>query len=133
MSKRPGTHGDHGRFARKESPALGVPALVEEDEFTGRYEGEELQTRRAGRSMNERIGRLETKHDSLTSIVGDVRVDVGQLKIESDAHGKTLEKIDQKLDLIVAGRVEFGRRIWLALIGGGGLAIWALQHFFGGR
>ena len=107
--------------------------MVEEDEVTGRYEGEELKAARARRSTDRRAARLEEKHDELASVVSDVRVEVGQLKVESDAHGKKLDKIDQKLDLIVAGRVEFGRRVWLALIGGGGVVIWALQHFWGGR
>lgn len=111
---------------------LAVPVELEED-VTGRYEGDELRSMRSRRSSEERISRLEGKHDGLAATVGETRIDVAQLKVESDEHGKKLDKIDQKLDLIVAGRVEFGRRIWLTLIGSGGIALWLLQHYLGGR
>ena len=119
-----------GIAARKERES--VPVECEED-VTGRYEGDELRSMRSRRSSEERISRLEGKHDGLAATVGETRIDVAQLKVESDEHGKKLDKIDQKLDLIVAGRVEFGRRIWLTLIGSGGIALWLLQHYLGGR
>lgn len=72
--KRAGTHAgrvqsptDHDRFA---APRSGVPHPLDEDDKTGRYEGEELAMERAKRPTEQRVGRLEKKHDALA---GDVR------------------------------------------------------------
>jgi hypothetical protein len=52
-----------GLAARREREA--VAKEFNSDEITGRYEGEALDQKRAERADNERIGRLEKKHDSL--------------------------------------------------------------------
>ena len=63
-----------GLAARRERDAV-VKELgdnvehFEKDEVTGRYEGEELDARRALRPHDERIGRLEKKHDELKADV----------------------------------------------------------------
>ena len=93
--KRPGTHGDHSRFARRESPASGVPALVEDDDATDQYERQEideseLAIRRDKRNPSDWLAKLQKKHDKLASDYGafaktttetltKVQVDVGKL------------------------------------------------------
>ena len=52
-----------GLAARRERD--GVVKEFPDEEFTGRYEGEELEQRRATRPPDERFGRLEKKHDEL--------------------------------------------------------------------
>ena len=63
-----------GFAARKERD--GVVKEFGGEEITGRYEGEELDERRAARAADERFGRLENKHDELKKDVGDVRSEV---------------------------------------------------------
>lgn len=52
-------------FAARRSRESAVVKEFAVDEITGRYEGEELEVRRAERPDIERIGRLEKKHDEL--------------------------------------------------------------------
>jgi hypothetical protein len=54
-----------GLEARKERERGGVVKEFANEEITGRYEGDELDERRASRPPDERFGRLETKHDEL--------------------------------------------------------------------
>ena len=48
-----------------------TPEFIAED-VTGQYQGEELARFRARRPTDERIGRLEAKHDKLVETVGAV-------------------------------------------------------------
>jgi len=81
-----------GLAARRERDAAAVAKEFGSDEITGRYEGDELDERRAQRPDTERIGRLEKKHDEfkkdvekkhdeLKGDVKDVRADVKQLAV----------------------------------------------------
>jgi gas vesicle protein len=54
-----------GFEARKERDRGGVVKEFASDEITERYEGEELDERRATRPPDERFSHLETKHDEL--------------------------------------------------------------------
>lgn len=53
-----------GFVVRRERDGV-VKDVADEDEITGRYEGEELEERRAMRPPDERFSRLENKHDEL--------------------------------------------------------------------
>jgi hypothetical protein len=55
---------DTGGFAARRERDGAVKAFADE-EITGRYEGEELDERRAARPPDERFSRLENKHDEL--------------------------------------------------------------------
>lgn len=46
-----------------------APIVEADDEITGNHAGDELATLRSHRPTNERIGRLEGKHDKLDDIV----------------------------------------------------------------
>ena len=96
-----------GFAARKERD--GVVKEFGGDEITGRYEGEELEERRAARAPDERFGRLENKHDELkkdvekkhdelkkdvSEVRSDVKVLSGQVSdMRSDVSG-AVGKID---------------------------------------
>jgi hypothetical protein len=123
-----------GIRARKERDN-GVPAEVW-DEYTDRYEGEELKSLRATRSHDDRLTRLEDKHDSLVStvtetrvLVGETRVLVGELKTavdrsaakehatfidELDAKKARRERITKAIGLLVAALSSGAVMHWLA-------------------
>lgn len=69
-----------GLAARRERERDGVVRELGGEEITGRYEGEELETRRATRPPDERFNRLENKHDELKRDVDkkhdDLKADV---------------------------------------------------------
>jgi hypothetical protein len=54
------------------------------DEITGVHEGEALRVARSKRTTDERISRLEDKHDALSAAVSDVRVSVGEMSGKLD-------------------------------------------------
>jgi len=77
---------------RGREAAVAMPEFVNE-EITGRYEGEELERRRAARAPDEALRHLESKHDDLkrdvekkhdhlTKEVGDTRQDVKTLSTQ---------------------------------------------------
>ena len=83
-----------GLAAKKEREREGgVPAEFASEEITGRLQGEELMEARAHRPTDERIGRLEQKHDQLAQEVGGVRVEVAKMS------GK-LEVLPQLVDAV---------------------------------
>ena len=102
MSKRPGTHGDHSRFARRESPASGVPALVEDDEVTGKCDGERLKAARARRPTPQRLERLEEDRDELVRSMSDLRVDVAEIKGTLKVLPALVESVKESADRLTA-------------------------------
>lgn len=68
--------------AIRERESHPIPPIIE-DEVTGKYEGDELDARRAKRPTDERLKRLEDKHDALDAkvdvIAGDVQKINGEL------------------------------------------------------
>ncbi len=77
---RAGSHHDH----RAPSPPIPIPIAVEMDEVTGKYEGDELKSMRARRPTDERITRLEEKHDKLESKVDKLDGKVDQVDDKVD-------------------------------------------------
>ena len=75
-----------GFAARKERERDGVVRELGGEEITGRYEGEELEERRAARSPDERSARLETKHDDLKKDVEkkheELKKDVSEVRAD---------------------------------------------------
>lgn len=73
---------DRDRRIPKHGPIVATPVF---EEITGRFEGEELELARARRPTEERIARLEQKHDSLDEKVDRIDVAVagiaGQMEI----------------------------------------------------
>jgi hypothetical protein len=69
-----------GLAARRERDA--AVKEFSNDEITGRYEGEELDEKRAERGDTERIGRLEKKHDELKGDVKQLSGEVSSLRTE---------------------------------------------------
>jgi hypothetical protein len=89
-----------GLAAKRGREAMSLPEFVNE-EITGRYEGEELERRRAARPPDEALRHLESKHDDLkrdvekkhdhlTKEVGETRHDVKAL---SDKMGDVREEV----------------------------------------
>jgi hypothetical protein len=75
--------GIEARRDRHRSAPRGIPEFRSE-EVTGQYEGEELAQARAKRPTDERIARLEQKHDSLDGMVNDMRVELGNVSGKLD-------------------------------------------------
>lgn len=80
-----------------------------DEEITGQYEGEELELRRARRLPDDRIGRLEKKHDELKQ---DVREKHDELKqdvsdVRSDVKGLSVQVSDVRENVASAnGKLE---------------------------
>jgi hypothetical protein len=70
---------DRALIGRK-TPARGVE--FSNEPVTGVYEGEELARIRARRPTDERIGRLEDKHDKLVGTVTEARLDIAEMRAE---------------------------------------------------
>ncbi len=68
-----------GFAARKERDAVVQPIVFGPEEITGKYTGEELAEKRARRPTDERLSRLETKHDDLAAQVSDVHAEVSHI------------------------------------------------------
>ena len=87
-----------GFAARKERDRDGVVREFGGEEITGRYEGEELEERRAARSPDERSARLETKHDELKKDVEkkheELKKDVSEVR--SDVKGLSGQVSDMR-------------------------------------
>jgi hypothetical protein len=79
--KRPPTNADRDFLVRK-TPAkpFAVPEPIEDDEVTGKHEGDELAQLRAKRPTHDRIARLEVK---------------------SDEHATTGARVEGKLDAVL--------------------------------
>ena len=76
-----------------------IPAIVD-DEITGRHEGAELRSLRARRPTDQRIERLEEKHDDLLVVVTRIEV----------SHGEMTGKLDTLVSLAGAAAVEREKR-----------------------
>lgn len=85
---------DRDVYVEKHSPTppAGTPVFVEE-ECTGQVDGDELAARRAKRSTDDRIARLEVKHDSIQKSVsrmeGKLDTALDFIRIKTGEDGKT--------------------------------------------
>lgn len=104
-------------MSRKPTP---VPLPVW-DEVTGAHE-------RARRSTDERIERLEDKHDSLVRVVSDVRVTMGEMSGKLDTVLSHVIASHQEQAKLEHTRISSRARVWvgmfsaLAAVGGALLA-----------
>lgn len=161
--RRPGTNADHDRFARKDSPALGVPVSFE-GPATGVLEGDELLAARARRSVEERLARLEQRADDhdkrddeiATALghIGDELADVGKglaavaAVVQDRGRPKSPSGERPSIESAVEAQLakqqvaeirerrDHRRKIVLALVSGlssGVVIVWLLQHFLGGH
>ena len=78
--------GLEARAERERDARDGRPTSIEFDEVTGQHHGDELRALRAARPPEQRLERLEDKHDELVEIVTDTRL--------------TVSKIEGKLDVL---------------------------------
>jgi hypothetical protein len=85
--------------SRRERAAGAVSNVVDE-EITGRHEGAMLHSLRARRPTDQRLERLEDKHDGLVVIVTRIEV----------SHGEMTGKLDTLVDLAGAAAVEREKR-----------------------
>lgn len=67
------------RARRERASASGEVVDPIPDEITGRYEGDELEMYRSKRGTDERITRLESKHDKLTEAHQELVKSVGKV------------------------------------------------------
>lgn len=93
---------DEASFAARRARELAAPSVEVHDEITGNLAGDDLKRERAKRPTDERIGRLEDKHDALVVKVGEVSDKVSDTR-ESVAkvHGK-LEAQDVVMDQMLS-------------------------------
>ena len=87
-----------GFAALKERERGGVVKEFGGEEFTDRFEGEELEAHRALRPLDERASRLETKHDDLKKDVekkhDELKKDVSEVR--SDVKGLSGQVSDMR-------------------------------------
>ena len=101
-----------GFAARKERERDGTVKEFAGEEITGRYEGEELDSRRSARPPDERFGRLEKKHDELKADVekrhDELKRDVKEVRDELKAENKETRSDVKELSGQVSGlRTDF--------------------------
>lgn len=92
-----------------------VPAEMPH-EITGQYAGEELRAIRSRRPTDERIERLEDKHDALHEIVTETRVAVGEMRGEIKGEFQTLREMRAREQLVFKQTTEVGTAEALAEI-----------------
>lgn len=144
--------------AKRRTPRAGVAITPQAvpvevpDEVTGNYEGDELRAIRSRRSTDERIGRLEDKHDELRAVVGETREDVSAMRGEMKALPRLVDLIEkmasgahvaltaqvkvdaaEKLDAIDE-RKQWRKR-WTSIVGGlfSAGVLGALAHYLAGK
>lgn len=102
--KRPPTAHDRDVFVRKTPPRpFAVPEPVEdEEEVTGKHDGDELRELRGRRPTRERLTRLEDKHDGL-----DEKVDGIDEKV--DGIDSRTSRMEGKLDTALAFIADNGK------------------------
>jgi hypothetical protein len=66
--------------ARKEREGAGIPEDFDDEEYTGKHDAEDLARLRATRTSDDRLRRLEKKHDAISDIVHETRADVREMK-----------------------------------------------------
>lgn len=94
--KRPPTAHDRDVFVRKTPPRpFAVPEPIEDEEVTGKHDGDELRELRGRRPTRERLTRLEDKHDGL-----DEKVDGIDSKVS---------RMEGKLDTVLAFITDSGK------------------------
>jgi hypothetical protein len=100
------------------TPSPGVPAFVDDD-LTGQYAGEDLAQRRAKRPTDERIKRLEDKHDKLDDKVDDIHGDVREMRGELKAALGFMaeQQVTQRI------RISTNGKVIIAIVGAIGTAI----------
>ncbi len=89
-----GTQRDLAAMATRRARSEAVPVTFD-DELTGQHEGEELRRMRAKRPTDQRLQRLEDKHDELRDIVTRIEV----------THGEMNGKLDTIVDMAGAEAV----------------------------
>ncbi len=89
-----GTSRDLAGIAARRVRSDAVPVTFD-DELTGQHEGEELRRMRAKRPTDQRLQRLEDKHDELRDIVTRIEV----------THGEMNGKLDTIVDMAGAEAV----------------------------
>jgi hypothetical protein len=103
--KRPRTNPDQRDvYTPKTKTPASIPQFVSED-ITSQYQGEDLRRARARRPTPERIAHLEDKHDQLSSIVGEMRVDLAEIRGDIKVQNASLATISKTLDRM-AGRED---------------------------
>ena len=98
------------------TPVAGVPAFVSE-EATGRYDGDELRAIRSKRPTDERIARLEDKHDELVATVTDVRVSIGAMSGKLDAFLGTISEERKQQHATEQVRIGSRAKVIVAIVG----------------
>jgi hypothetical protein len=105
-----------GLAAKREREA--APVLVpEEDDYTGRYEGEELAEMRSQRSIDRRVGKLETKHDDLVEKVGAMHGDLREMRGEFRQAMTTLNATLTEGAKTQRTRISTNGKIIIAIVG----------------
>lgn len=95
-TKRPGTHGDGRDVRTPKTPPTGIAAQIavpellgdDDDEITGKYDGDELRAMRARRSPLKRLEHTEDNIDDLRKGFSGLRNDVSDLRKENGERDK---------------------------------------------
>lgn len=113
-----------GIQARKERESQSAAPTVEiSGEITGNYTGPELLAMRSKRGTDERIGRLEEKHDTLVETVTEVRLDVREMRAEVRTLVKHVEASLSEQHKTERVRIDSRTKLMIAVVGAVGTAI----------
>lgn len=110
-----------GLQARKERDA--APTVEISGEITGRYDGDELLQMRSKRPTDERIAKLEAKHDTLVETVTEVRLDVREMRAEVRTLVKHVELALSEQHKTERVRISSRAKLMIAIVGAVGTAI----------
>jgi hypothetical protein len=99
--KRARSHQDRDVYTPKTKTPTSVPQFVSED-ITSQYSGEDLRRARSRRPTPERIAHLEDKHDQLSSVVCEMRVDLAEIRGDTKVQNASLATISKTLDRMAA-------------------------------
>ena len=122
-----------GTMSRRRTPPGGIdrdvyvdkhatPEFIAED-VTGQYQGEELARFRARRPTDERIGRLEAKHDKLVETVGAVDKTVANMAGKLETFLETIAADRREQHQTERMRIGSRAKVIIAIVGAIGKAI----------
>lgn len=98
--------------AHRRTPHAGVPAYVEPDSTDQCETPEEVTRMRARKTTEQRVTRLEAKHDALAGTVAETKALVSVVNAKTDGQTRLIEEIQRGVNRIAdRDDVTFGAQV----------------------
>lgn len=110
-----------GLQARKERDA--APLVEVSGEITGKYDGDELVQMRGKRATEERIERLEAKHDTVDSKVDEIGQRVARMEGKLDTALSVIVPAHRESHATERARIDGRTKVIIAIVGGIGTLV----------